>query len=195
MTKIIGLTGGIGSGKTTIARLFEAEGIPVYISDDEAKKIMLSPIAIEKVKEEFGDKVIGNGQIDRKVLAEIVFNNPDQLKKLNSIVHPLVKKHFDEWVSKNSNYPFIVKEAAILFESGSYKYCDKIITVTASEEARIERVVKRDHIKREEVLQRMKNQISEKERIERSDFVIYNEDKTLAKEQFLQILKKLKKKQ
>ena len=195
MTKIIGLTGGIGSGKTTIARLFEAEGIPVYISDDEAKKIMLSPITVEKVKQEFGDKVINNNQIDRKVLSEIVFNNPEQLKKLNSIVHPLVKKHFDEWVKQNSNHPFVVKEAAILFESGSYKYCDKVITVTASEETRIERVVKRDHVKREEVIQRIKNQISEKERLERSDFVIYNEDKILAKEQFLQILKILKKKQ
>ncbi len=192
MTKIIGLTGGIGSGKTTIARLFEAEGIPVYISDDEAKKIMLRPITVEKVRQEFGDLVIDNGQIDRKALSEIVFNNPEQLKKLNSIVHPLVKKHFDEWVKQNSHHPFVVKEAAILFESGSYKYCDKVITVTASEETRIERVVKRDHVKPEEVLQRIKNQIPEKERLERSDFIIYNEYKTLAKEQFLQILKILK---
>ncbi|GAA4768316.1 MULTISPECIES: dephospho-CoA kinase [Flavobacterium] len=192
MTKIIGLTGGIGSGKTTIARLFEAEGIPVYISDDEAKKIMLRPITVEKVRQEFGDLVIDNGQIDRKALSEIVFNNPEQLKKLNSIVHPLVKKHFDEWVKQNSHHPFVVKEAAILFESGSYKYCDKVITVTASEETRIERVVKRDHVKPEEVLQRIKNQIPEKERLERSNFIIYNEYKTLAKEQFLQILKILK---
>lgn len=195
MTKVIGLTGGIGSGKTTIARLFEAEGIPVYISDEEAKKIMLNPSTIEKVRTDFGDKVIHNNQIDRKVLSEIVFNNPDQLKKLNSIVHPLVKKHFDDWVGQNSNHQFVVKEAAVLFESGSYKYCDKVITVTASEETRIERVVKRDHVKREEVLQRIKNQISEKERIERSDFVIYNESLDLAKEQFLQILKILKKTQ
>lgn len=195
MTKIIGLTGGIGSGKTTIARLFEAEGIPVYIADDEAKKIMLNPITVEKVKREFGDKIIQNNQIDRKALSEIVFNNAEQLKKLNSIVHPLVKKHFDDWVTQNSNHPFVVKEAAILFESGSYKYCDKVITVTASEETRIDRVVKRDNVKRDEVLQRIKNQISEQERIERSDFVIYNESLDLAKEQFLQILKILKKKQ
>lgn len=194
MAKIIGLTGGIGSGKTTIARLFEAEGIPVYISDDEAKKIMLSPITVEKVKQEFGDRVIDNNQIDRKVLSEIVFNNPEQLKKLNSIVHPLVKKHFDDWVKQNSNHPFVIKEAAILFESGSYKYCDKIITVTAPEEIRILRVIKRDNVNREEVLRRIGNQISEKERIERSDFVIHNEDKNTAKEQFLEILKILKKK-
>ncbi len=193
MTKIIGLTGGIGSGKTTIARLFEAEGIPVYISDDEAKKIMLDPRTVQKVKEVFGEKVVHNNLIDRKILSQIVFNNPDHLKKLNSIIHPLVKKHFDEWVVKNSDYPFVIKEAAILFESGSYKFCDKVITVTASEETRIDRVIKRDNVKREEVLHRIKNQISEKERIERSDFVIYNENLDLAKEQFLQILKILKK--
>lgn len=192
MTKIIGLTGGIGSGKTTIARLFQAEGIPVYIADEEAKKILDLPETIQKVVSKFGTSIIFDGKIDRKKLAELVFSKAENLKNLNAIIHPMVKVHFDEWVQQNNSFPFVIKEAAILFESGSYKYCDKIITVTASEETRMKRVVSRDNTTIEAVLDRIKNQWTDAQRIEKSDFVIENEDLEVAKKQFCNILKKLK---
>ena len=192
MTKIIGLTGGIGSGKTTIAKLFEAEGIPIYISDEEAKKIMSFPETVKAIETVFGPEVILNQQIDRKKLAAIVFNDETQLKLLNEIVHPLVKKHFEDWVQAKQNFPFIIKEAAILFESGSDQFCDKIITVTASQETRIKRVMQRDHVSEQEVLERMKNQWSDEERIAKSDFVIENENFESAKVKFYEILKILK---
>ena len=192
MTKIIGLTGGIGSGKTTIARLFQDEGIPVYIADEEAKKILDLPETIQKVTSELNAGIIIDDKIDRKKLAALVFNNPENLKKLNAIIHPLVKIHFDKWVKENHNCPFVVKEAAILFESGSYKYCDKIITVTASEKTRINRVTQRDKTSKKAVLDRIKNQWTDAQRIEKSDFVIENENFDEAKIQFQNILKKLR---
>jgi dephospho-CoA kinase len=192
MTKVIGLTGGIGSGKTTIARLFEAEGIPVYIADDEAKKIMLLAETVSKVEAVFGSDVIKDGHIDRKKLSAVVFNNPEKLKQLNAIIHPLVKKHFDDWLEKHQNHPFVIKEAAILFESGSYKYCDKIITVYASEATRIKRVMQRDNTSEKEVLERIQNQWSDAERISKSDFVIKNENFAETKSNFSEILKILK---
>jgi dephospho-CoA kinase len=191
MTKIIGLTGGIGSGKTTIAKLFEAEGIPVYIADEEAKKIMQLPETIHEIETVFGRKIIENQQINKKKLSEIVFNNPEKLKELNAIIHPLVKKHFDDWAKKQKSL-FVIKEAAILFESGSYAYCDKIITVTASEETRIKRVMKRDNCTKEAVLERINNQWSDAQKISKSDYVIVNNDLIEAKNQFKAILKKLK---
>jgi dephospho-CoA kinase len=190
MTKIIGLTGGIGSGKTTIAKLFEAEGIPVYIADDEAKKIMELPETILQIVNHFGENIITNKVIDKKKLSELVFKNPEKLKELNKIIHPLVKMHFDNWLKK-LKVPFVIKEAAILFESGSYKYCDKIITVTASEETRIKRVMARDHCTKEQVLDRIKNQWSDQDKILKSDFVLLNDDLNDTKKQFQVILKKL----
>ncbi|MGH2666683.1 dephospho-CoA kinase [Flavobacterium sp.] len=192
MTKIIGLTGGIGSGKTTIANLFKSEGIPVYIADDEAKKIMKSSEAIQKVVAVFGNEVIKDNYIDTKALSSIVFNNPEKLKMLNHIIHPLVKKHFDEWINEKEKFPYIIKEAAILFESGSYKFCNKIITVIASKETRIKRVMQRDNVTEQEVLDRIKNQWSDSEKIAKSDYIIENENLEETKIQFQRILKKLK---
>ena len=192
MTKVIGLTGGIGSGKTTIARLFEAEGIPVYIADDEAKKIMLLTETINEIQGVFGCEVINDGQIDRKKLSAVVFINPEKLKQLNAIVHPMVKKHFDTWLTKYQDHAFVIKEAAILFESGSYKYCDKIITVYASKETRLKRVMQRDNASEKEVLERIQNQWTDAERISKSDFVIKNENFAETKSNFSEILKILK---
>jgi dephospho-CoA kinase len=192
MTKIIGLTGGIGSGKTTIAKLFEAEGIPVYIADLEAKKIMQLPQTIQLIKQTFGNNIIHNDVIDTKVLSAIVFNDAQKLNILNGIVHPLVKEHFEHWVISKRDYPFVIKESAILFESGSNKYCDQVIAVVALEETRIKRVMARDNCTREQVLERIKNQWSDQKRIDNSDFVIQNENIEEAKKQFKIILKKMK---
>ncbi|MFN3754985.1 dephospho-CoA kinase [Flavobacterium sp.] len=192
MTKIIGLTGGIGSGKTTVANYIKSLGIPVYIADEEAKKIMKTKTVIESVQNTFGETVIKNSQIDREKLAQLVFNHPEQLQKLNDIVHPIVKQNFENWVKKQINHPFVVKEAAILFESGSYKYCDSIITVTAPLETRLQRVMDRDKTSRQSVLDRMKNQWPEDEKIANSDYVIHNISMEHTKNQVDNILKILK---
>jgi len=191
MTKIIGLTGGIGSGKSTIAGYFKALGVPVYIADDEAKKLMNNPETVKKVQSVFEENVIENHVLDRKKIAALVFSNPQKLEQLNSVVHPEVRKHFLTWLKTHKNEPFIIKEAAILFESGSYKDCDKIIMVTAPEEIRVERVMHRDKVTKAQVLERMQNQWPEEEKIKRSDFVIENIDLKESEKKVNEILKEL----
>jgi len=176
MSILIGITGGIGSGKSTIAKYIESKGYPVYYADEEAKKIMQSKEVITKIKNLFGDDILINEQIDRVKLAKIVFSNPDSLSKLNKIIHPIVAKNFNEWKSNHTNHHLIFKEAAILFESGSYKDCGKIITVTAPKSIRIKRVVERDKVDEIEVLKRINNQWEEKRKIELSDYNIVNID-------------------
>ncbi len=192
-TRIIGLTGGIGSGKTTVANYMQSKGVPVYISDLEAKKVMDSPEIIKKITDVFGmDMIDSNNLLNREKLASIVFNESEKLKKLNAIVHPAVKEHFGKWIKEHKTSPFIIKEAAILFESGSYKDCDEIITVSAPVETRIARVLKRDKTSREKVLQRINNQLSDEERMARSQFVITNENFDQTKKQVDIILNLLK---
>jgi dephospho-CoA kinase len=192
MTKIIGLTGGIGSGKTTIANHFKTAGIPVYIADDEARKIMQTYEIIEEIKKTFGSAVFENDILNREKLAQIVFGDAEKLKLLNAIIHPAVKKHFHNWILDHKNSPFIIYEAAILFESGSYKDCDKIITVTAPMESRIQRVIQRDNTTREQVLNRINAQWNDDQRIAKSDFVIENDSPEIAKSEVDNILKILK---
>jgi dephospho-CoA kinase len=182
MTKIIGLTGGIGSGKSSIAKHIESLGIPVYIADTEAKKILDTADVIAKVIALFGDDILENGKIDRKKIAELVFQDQEKLKKYNAIIHPEVYLHFQNWVKQHNNYPLVVKEAAILFESGSYKDCDKIILVTAPKENRIQRVMKRDAVTREAVEQRMSHQWDDETKKSMSDFVIENIELEKAKQ-------------
>ena len=191
MTKIIGLTGGIGSGKTMIAKYMKSLGIPVYIADDEAKKIMKSNEVLNEIRKVFGNTIFDEEKLNNVKLAQFVFNNSAKLEKLNTIVHPLVKKHFDKWLLKHKNSPLIVKEAAILFESGSYKYCDFIITVTAPIETRIQRVLERDKTDRESILKRIQNQWTDEERVLKSDFVIQNSTIKNTENQVDEILKKL----
>ncbi|MDR6968216.1 dephospho-CoA kinase [Flavobacterium arsenatis] len=174
MTKIIGLTGGIGSGKTTVAKQFEALGVPVYIADSEAKKIMDLPDTIQLIRNEFGNSIFEDDILNREKLAKIVFENPEKLQKLNGIIHPLVKNHFLQWFQKNKNADFVIRETAILFESGSYKDCDKIISVVAPLETRIERVVKRDDSDYESVMKRVQNQWTDEMRTAKSDYIIEN---------------------
>ena len=192
MTKIIGLTGGIGSGKTTIANHFLAAGIPVYIADDEARKIMQSADIIAEIKKTFGTFIFENDILNREKLATIVFSNPEKLKQLNSIIHPAVKKHFDNWVLNHKKAPFVIYEAAILFESGSYKNCDLIISITAPIESRIQRVIQRDHTTRENVLKRINSQWNDEQRQSKSDFVIENSTPESTKSEVGKILKILK---
>lgn len=192
MTKIIGLTGGIGSGKTTIAHHFQSLGIPVYIADEEARKLMQSDEIVTTLKETFGEDLFENNVLNRGKLAEKVFNNPDKLKVLNAIVHPAVKKHFKQWLLEHKEFPIVIYEAAILFESGSYKDFDAIITVTAPIETRIQRVIVRDNTSREQVLKRMEAQWTDEQRISKSDFVIENiniENSLIEIEKILKILK------
>lgn len=193
-TKIIGLTGGIGSGKTTVAKYMQSLGIPVYISDLEAKKVMEFPQIISKIKSVFNDDIVTNNKLDRDKLAAIVFNHPEKLKELNAIVHPAVKSHFENWVIEHQEQPLIVKEAAILFESGSYKDCDAIISVVAPLDTRIERVIKRDITTREKIMQRINNQLSDDDRIARSQYIITNLTLEDTKNQVDKILNLLKNK-
>ena len=193
MTKIIGLTGGIGSGKTTVAKMFRDQGIPIYIADDEAKKIMESNEIIKQVQEAFGKSVIVDSKIDRAKLANIVFQNPEKLEQLNKIVHPAVQKHFKNWLKNHLASPFVIKEAAILFETGGYKQCDKVITVVAPQLLRLERVVLRDKSDKKSVLQRINNQWSDEKKVLLSDFVIENVDLEKTKAQVQDILKVLNK--
>ncbi|RTY66702.1 MULTISPECIES: dephospho-CoA kinase [unclassified Flavobacterium] len=192
MTKIIGLTGGIGSGKTTLAKYFESFGIPVYIADEEARKMMESAVILKAIKNEFGSSVFEINLLNREKLAKIVFEEPEKLEKLNAIIHPAVKKHFDQWILQQETAPFIIYEAAILFESGRDKECDFIITVTVPLELRIQRVIARDKSNRDLVLKRINSQWTDKQRIDKSDFVIHNVSLETAKQEANEILKILK---
>ncbi len=195
MTKIIGLTGGIGSGKSTVANYIASKGIPVYIADEEAKKLMELPEVIASIQGIFSENVLDEfGKLNRKKIADLVFNSPTQLNQLNNIVHPLVKNHFIEWLKIHSNAPYVIKEVAILFETGGNTACDKVILVTAPEEIRIERAMKRDNVSKETIVSRMNNQLPESEKITKSDFIIHNIDlnKTFIQvDEILKILSKL----
>ena len=195
MTQTIGLTGGIGSGKTTIANYFSSLGIPVYIADLEARKIMQSPEVVEALKNTFGNSIFQDTTLLREKLAEIVFNDPEKLKQLNAIVHPAVKKHYKEWLAAHQSFPFIIYESAILFETGNYADFDRIITVTAPLESRIQRVIERDGTSREQVLKRINTQWTDEQRIAKSDYVIENSTIGGAKKEMEKILKILKIKQ
>ncbi|WP_418513379.1 dephospho-CoA kinase [Corallibacter sp.] len=184
---IVGLTGGIGSGKTTVAKQFESYGIPVYIADDEAKKLMHTSKVIKRnLIKLFGEEAYINNTLNRPFLANAIFNDKSLLEKMNAIVHPRVAKHFDKWVAKQKA-PYVLKEVAILFENGSDASCDFIITVTAPVDVRISRVLKRDNTTQKKIKAIMNNQLDDAEKIKKSDFVIVNEELETTKEQSLKI--------
>jgi len=194
MTKIIGLTGGIGSGKSTVAHYIASKGIPVYIADAAAKEIMEQPDVMAQIKQIFHQNVMtSEGKLDRKVIGQLVFTSPELLKKLNAIVHPLVKTHFIDWLQQHKTASFVIKEVAILFESGGNKECDKVILVTAPEAIRIQRTMLRDNTSQEAILNRIQNQLSDAEKIQKSDFVISNIDVKETYSQTDEILKILSK--
>ena len=176
--KIVGLTGGIGSGKTTIANFFsEFKNVAIYIADVEAKKLMNSSESIRNnLIKEFGIEAYKNHSLNRNFISKIVFNNKEKLAALNAIVHPEVKKHFKEFVKNNSDKDYIIYENAILFESKSNDFCNLIITVYASLDTRLQRVINRDNTTKEAILARINNQWLEDKKLLQSNYVIYNEE-------------------
>ncbi len=187
----VGLTGNIGSGKSTVAKIFNILGVPVYHADIEAKKFLFQNEIIRTLKNEFGESIIVNNQIDRNILASIVFNKNEALDFLNQLIHPLVKEDFDNWCKKqDSETSYIILEAAILFESNFNQYVDKNILVAADQEIRLQRVIKRDKLQKEEVLKRMKNQWEEEKKAAFCDFIIKNNENDLIIPQVIEIHKK-----
>ncbi len=183
----IGITGNIGSGKTTISKIFEVLGIPVFYADDEAKKVMVNDeILIGAIKQTFGqESYFEDGSLNRKHISNIVFKSETELAKLNAIVHPAVFRAFDNWVPKFKNVPYVLKEAALLFESDSYKMCDKTIMVTAPLEMRIQRVMQRDGLSEAEVRGRDAKQFTEEKKLELADYAIKNDNSELVIPQVL----------
>ena len=183
----VGLTGGIGSGKSTVAQVFEVLGIPVYYADDAAKKLMNEdPLLKEKLKIAFGEAVYTNGLLNRQVLSSIVFNDKEKLALLNSIVHPATILDAHKWMLGQSA-PYVIKEAALLYESGSAKQLDKIIGVYAPAQLRIQRVMQRDSITEKEVLSRINKQMDEEEKMALCDYVINNNGEELVLPQVMKI--------
>lgn len=171
---IIGLTGGIGSGKTTVAKCFEDYGIPVYIADEEAKKLMRrSKVIKRKLIQLFGDQAYVNNNLNKPFIANIIFNDKSCLEKMNAIIHPRVARHFEKWVVKQ-NAPYVIKEVAILFENGGNDLCDAIITVVAPKELRVERLLKRDNSTIKKIEAIMNNQWTDEQKVNMSDYVIEN---------------------
>ncbi|MDD3739575.1 MAG: dephospho-CoA kinase [Lentimicrobiaceae bacterium] len=173
--KKIGLTGNMGSGKTTVAQVFMALDIPVYNSDFEAKKLYYDPEIVDRLVSFFSESIIGeNNNIDTKKLGQIVFKSPEKLEFLNSVIHPKVTDNFEQWC-KQQNSEYIIMESAIIFEADLVHLFDKIITVTTPEDIIIERVTKRDKISVEAIKSRLNNQWSQEKKAKLSDFVINND--------------------
>ena len=185
--KVVGLTGGIGSGKTTVAQLFESLDVPIYIADIEAKLLMNNS---EDIKRElidlFGENAYLNNELNRPFIADKIFNNKDCLNKMNAIVHPKVGEHFRRWL-KQQHSPYVIKEVAIIFEHKQQSQYDLIISVIANKDKRLQRVLNRDESTPEKVLSIMEHQMNDVDKAKLSDFVILNNDKTTLKNQVQKI--------
>lgn len=187
--KIVGVTGGIGSGKSVVCKIFEQLNIPVYEADAEAKMLYEKyPELKQSIKDLISEEAVDkNGNINRKKLAEIVFNDDVKLASLNKLVHPIVKWDFENWIDSHKGFPYLIKEAAILFESGANKQCDLVIAVISPLELRIERIRQRDKKTKAEIEKIIASQLSDEELIKRSDFVIYNDERQMLVPQVLKI--------
>jgi dephospho-CoA kinase len=186
----IGLTGGIGSGKSTVANIFKVLGIPVFDADSEAKKLMEDNSSlIHAIKKEFGEECFVEGKLNRKYLAAIVFNNSSRLEKLNALVHPATLAWANEWAQQQTS-PYVVKEAALMFESSASADMDVIVGVYAPQALRLRRAMQRDHISRDEVLARMNKQINEEIKMRLCDYVLVNDEQQLLFPQILQLHEK-----
>lgn len=189
--RIVGLTGGIGSGKSTVARMFRELGVPVYDSDSEAKQLMTSSGKVrEAIIGLLGETAYQGKELNRSFVAEKVFKNPELLQKLNAIVHPAVRNHFKEW-AKAQNAPYVVQETALIFENGSQDHYDHIILVTAPLDVRLNRVMERDGVEPKAVLERMKNQMDDADKVDLAHFCIENLDLETTKERVKELHTKL----
>ncbi|HEX2975577.1 MAG TPA: dephospho-CoA kinase [Bacteroidales bacterium] len=183
----LGITGGIGSGKTSVCKVFEMLGVPVFSADPVARDIMdHDEKIIDNINAIIGRDLYRNGGLDRAVLANLIFNDRELLEKVNSIVHPEVFRRFDEWAA-GQNAAYVIMEAAILFESGASEKVDRVLTVTAPVEERIARVMHRNNLSREQVLERINNQMPDDERIRLSDYVISNSERDMIIPEILEI--------
>ncbi len=186
----IGLTGGLGSGKTTVAAIFEVLGIPVYYADDASKRLMNEDEKLKQaIKNVFGNKVYEDEKLNRKYLSAIVFNDNGKLRLLNSIVHPATIKDAEEWMKKQTA-PYIIKEAALIFESGSNKNLDYVIGVKAPLQLRLQRAMQRDIITEEQAMSRINKQMDEEAKMNLCDFIIVNNEEQLLIPQVLEVHKK-----
>jgi len=183
----LGLTGGIGSGKSVVAKVFQSLGVNIYYADNEAKKFLFCPNVQKQLIDRFGENAIIDSKPNKRFIASIVFKNDAELKWLNQLIHPLVEEDFENWAIKYKDEVYIIHEAAILIESGFYKKFDKILTVSANKQERIQRVIKRDNVDVDDVMRRIDKQISDVERERYSDFVIYNNDEDAILEKILSI--------
>lgn len=185
--KTLGVTGGIGSGKTTVCRVFSVLGVPVFSADAEAREVMdIDTGIILRINTIAGKNLYENGSLDRNELARLIFNNERLLEKVNALVHPVVLSRFREWEKKH-DVPYVIMEAAILFESGASKIVDRILTVVAPIEERVNRVIHRSNLSREQVMDRMRNQMDDNQRIEGSDYVINNSENDMIIPEILRI--------
>ena len=182
----IGITGGIGSGKSTVCTIFRILGIPVFNADTEARKLYDEPQVKEAIILAFGDIMYPQGVFDKKAMADLVFQSTDKLKQLNELLHPLVQIQFDRWLQQQES-PYIIKEAALLIEAGSYQQLDALILVTCPMNKRIERVMKRDRVTEDEVLARINKQLSEEDKRALCQYEIINDDRQLLIPQVLQL--------
>jgi len=182
----IGITGGIGSGKSTVCTIFRILGIPVFNADTEARKLYDEPQVKEAIILAFGDIMYPQGVFDKKAMADLVFQSTDKLKQLNELLHPLVQIQFDRWLQQQES-PYIIKEAALLIEAGSYQQLDALILVTCPINKRIERVMKRDRVTEDEVLARINKQLSEEDKRALCQYEIINDDRQLLIPQVLQL--------
>jgi dephospho-CoA kinase len=191
--RTIGVTGGIGSGKTVVCKIFNALGIPVFDSDIKAKEIINNSPAVRKqVEKLFGTGIYSEKGLDRTEVARLVFEKPDLLNALNSIVHPAVATSFTAWKLKQTGCPFVIKEAAILFESGTNKQTDAVISVVAPESLRLKRVMERDGRSETQIKSIMQRQMNDRERVRQSDYVIVNDDETPVLDQVLKVYDELR---
>lgn len=186
----IGITGGIGSGKSLVCKIFAALHVPIYDADDRARKLMTTDsILVDQIKNRFGNSSYQpDGSLNREYLSREVFNDPTKLEKLNQLVHPRVAFDSEQWMEGNKSFPYVVKEAALLFESGSFKLLDKIIVVTAPERLRIQRVLNRDKSRTEgDIVKIIRSQMSEEEKLKLADYIIRNDESELVIPQVLKL--------